>query len=56
MKKLRDHLGPLIYVRFFSFADLERLLGPYRTSRQEEGFDICEGGGHEGSPRGLCNY
>jgi ABC-2 type transport system ATP-binding protein len=42
MKELRDEFGSLTYTIFFSIADPEKLLGPCRTYRQEEGFYICE--------------
>jgi ABC-2 type transport system ATP-binding protein len=42
MRELRDQFGSLTYTIFFSIADPEKLLGPCRTYRQEEGFDICE--------------
>jgi ABC-2 type transport system ATP-binding protein len=42
MRELRDQFGSLTYTIFFSIADPEKLLGPCRTYRQEEGFYICE--------------
>ena len=42
MRELRDQFGSLTYTLFFSIADPEKLLGPCRTYRQEEGFYICE--------------
>lgn len=42
MKELRDQFGSLTYTVFFSISDPEKLLGPCRTYRQEEGFFICE--------------
>ena len=42
MKELRDQFGSLTYTIFFSIADPEKLLGPFQTYRQEEGFFICE--------------
>jgi ABC-2 type transport system ATP-binding protein len=42
MKELRDQFGSLTYTIFFSIPDPEKLLGPCRTYRQEEGFYICE--------------
>jgi ABC-2 type transport system ATP-binding protein len=42
MRELRDQFGSLTYTIFFSIADPEKLLGPCRTYRQEEGFFICE--------------
>ncbi len=42
MKELRDQFGSLTYTVFFSIPDPEKLLGPCRTYRQEEGFFICE--------------
>jgi ABC-2 type transport system ATP-binding protein len=42
MRELRDQFGSLTYTIFFSITDPEKLLGPCRTYRQEEGFYICE--------------
>jgi ABC-2 type transport system ATP-binding protein len=44
MRELRDQFGSLTYTIFFSITDPEKLLGPCRTYRQEDGFFICEAG------------